>query len=210
MTYRLFQQFVRITGWLPYIVCFRTKVEYEDRNAQGRHIRGPAIIVSNHTSVYDFAVMLFVFFTRTLRCQMAEVLFRSILGIFLKLMGGIYIDRRAHQYGFMEQSVDILRTGGVIGIFPEGRLPVNGEKPPIEFQPGAAFLSLTSAVPVIPIWTNGSYFSKKRARVVIGTPLTPDKFSKKNLSEKERIALYTKAMRDKIIQLKELANETGA
>ncbi len=210
MICKFVQFFVRLTGWLPYIICFRTKVEYEDREAQGRHIHGPAIIVSNHTSVYDFAVMLFVFCTRTLRYQMAEVLFRHVLGVFLKLMGGIYIDRQAHRYSFMEQSADILRSGGVIGIFPEGRLPIKGETPPIAFQPGAAYLSLTSGVPVVPVWTNGSYFSKKRARVIIGTPLTPDMFSNKDLSEKERIALYTKAMRDKIIQLKELGNEAGA
>ena len=205
---RFVQLFVRLTGFLPQFICFRTKVTCEDRETQSRFLHGPAIIVSNHTSVYDYAVMLFVFFTRTLRYQMAEVLFqKKVLGAFLRLMGGIHLDRYAHRYGFMEQSLQILRRGGVVGIFPEGRLPVQGETPPIAFQPGAAYLSLASGVKIIPVWTNGSYFRKKRARVVIGTPLTPEMFSGLSVPEKEKIALYTDAMREKIIQLKELADE---
>ena len=68
--------------------------------------------------------MLFVFPWRTLRYQMAEVLFRKkVLGPFLKAMGGIYLDRDSADMGFMGKSMDILHQGGVVGIFPEGRLP---------------------------------------------------------------------------------------
>lgn len=202
------QLFVRLTGWLPQWICFRTKVLYEDRSVQGRFISGPAIIVSNHTAVYDYAVMLFVFWTRTLRYQMAEVLFRKpVLGPFLKLMGGIHLDRYAHQYGFMEQSLAILERGGVVGVFPEGRLPIQGETPPIDFQPGAAYLSMASGVRVIPVWTDGRYFGPHRAHVMIGTPIDPNEFSGLPVTEREKIVLYTKAIRDKVIRLKELAHE---
>ncbi len=203
-----FQMFVRITGWIPQWICFRTRLRYEDKAVQNRFIHGPAIIVSNHTSVYDFAAMLFVFPTRVLRYQMAEVLFKKKgLGPFLKLMGGIYLDRYNHQYGYMETSLEVLRKGGIVGIFPEGRLPRKGETPPLSFQPGAAFLSLTSGVNIIPVWVNGSYFHRKRACAVIGTPLSPGDYSDLPLTEKEKITEYTRALREKIIQLKELSHE---
>ncbi|MBQ1685110.1 MAG: 1-acyl-sn-glycerol-3-phosphate acyltransferase, partial [Clostridia bacterium] len=110
------------------MICFRTKVYYENKAVQSRRIRGSAILVSNHTAVYDYAVMLFVFFTRTLRYQMAEVLFRKkVLGPFLKNMGGILVDRDSTNYSFMSESARILEQGGVVGIFPEGRLPREGE-----------------------------------------------------------------------------------
>ena len=205
---KFMQFFVRLTGWLPQKLCFRTKILYEDRSIQSRYIHGPAILVSNHTALFDYAAMLFVFWTRTLRYQMAEILFKKpVLGPFLKLMGGVHLDRYAHQYGFMEQSLAILGRGGVLGVFPEGRLPRPGETPPIDFQPGAAYLSLASGVPIIPVWTDGQYFSLRRAHVMIGTPLDPGEFSKLPLPEKEKIALYTKALRDKVIDLKELAHE---
>lgn len=205
---RVFQAFVRVTGWLPQKLVFRTRFEYEDRAVQSRRLRGPVILVCNHTSLYDFAALLFAFPFRTLRVQMAEVLFRKkVLGAFLKGMGGIYVDREAHRFGFMEESLEILRKGGAVGIFPEGRLPRPGEETPLAFQPGAAYLSLESGVPIVPVWTNGAYFTRKRARMVIGTPLTPDRFSGMEGSGKEKITQYTRELREKIIQLKELAHE---
>ena len=90
MMIALFNWFVKITGWPVQFLCFRTKILYEDRKVQGRHVKGSAIILSNHTSVFDYAVYLFVFFTRTLRFQMAEVLFeKPLLGLFLKCLGNI-------------------------------------------------------------------------------------------------------------------------
>ena len=202
----LMQAFVRLTGWLPQRIVFRTKVLYEDRNAQGRRIHGPAILVSNHTAIYDFAAMLFVFYSRTLRYQMAEVLFRKKgLGLFLKAMGGIYLNRESTDLGYMAESGRILREGGVLGIFPEGRLPRPGEAVPLRFLPGAAYLSLSCGVKVIPVWTDGAYFRRGRAHVVIGTPMNPDDFRNAGETEKERVTAFAGAMREKVMALKELA-----
>ena len=86
-----FNYFVKITGWIIQKIIFRTKIFYEDKSVQSRRIKGPAIIISNHTSICDYAVYLFVFFFSTLRCQMAEVLYKNkLLGFFLKLMGVYY------------------------------------------------------------------------------------------------------------------------
>ena len=62
---RFWNAFTKITAWPVQFFCFRTKVHYEDRSVQGRHIKGPAIIISNHTSVFDYAVYIFVFITRS-------------------------------------------------------------------------------------------------------------------------------------------------
>ena len=55
---------------------------------------------------------------------MAEVLFRKKkLGRILRAMGGIYVDRESSNFGFVAESEHILQKGGVVGIFPESRLP---------------------------------------------------------------------------------------
>ena len=199
----LMQLFVRATGYLPQKAVFRTKLHYEDRRRQRRYIKGSAIIVSNHTAVYDYAQFLFVFMNRTLRYQMAEILFqKQPLGTFLKLMGGIQVDRGSTELGFMAASEQILKKGGVVGIFPEGRLPREGEVPPIDFKPGAAFLAMVSGAKVIPVYTDGNYFNKKRAHVVIGAPMYARDYYDENKSEKDNIALFTRALRDKIIELR--------
>lgn len=210
MFIRFWNNFTKITAWPVQKLCFRTRIRYEDKAAQGRGIRGPAIIISNHKSVYDYAVYLFVFPRRTLRFQMAEVLFeRRPLGTFLRMLGGIRLDRNSHDFGFMIESERILNHGGVVGIFPEGRLHKEDEDPavPLEFKPGAAYLALATGVPVIPVVTNGQYFGKKRAEVLIGKPMCAADFADDNASDRDNIRAVNDAMREKIIALEKLLHE---
>lgn len=209
MFYFLFNWFAKITGWLIQFVCFRTKVYYEDKNAQSRFIRGKTILISNHTSVFDYPVTIFVFWTRTLRFHMSELVMKKpFLGVLLRMLGGIYVDRDAHDYGYMVKSEKILQKGGVIGICPEGRIPLKDEERPLAFKNGAAYLALTTDTPIIPMVTNGSYFNmKKRARVIIGTPMLPSEIADPDLSDKENIEKLTQEMREKIISLGNTLNE---
>lgn len=192
-------------------MLFRTKVHYEDKKVQGRKIKGAAIIISNHTSVYDFAVMLFTFPFRTLRYLMAEVLFKKKrLSHFLRAMGGIMVDRDAYDFAFLEKCNDILKKKGVVGIFPESRLPKVGEERPLPFAPSAAYLALMSGVPVIPVFTNGSYFNKKRAHVIIGKPIDVQSVADGTLTEKENIEKVNGYLRQRIVELQnELERQVG-
>ncbi len=204
-----FNWFVKITGWPVQFLCFRTKILYEDKRAQGRHIKGPAIVISNHTSVFDYAVYLFVFFSRTLRFQMAELLFEKPgLGLLLKCLGGIRVDRDAHDFGFMPKSERILERGGVVGIFPESRLPLPGETRPLPFKVSAAYLALTSGAKIVPVVTNGSYFNRKRARVLIGKPLYAADLLEDGADETENLRIVSERLRERIMELEKLLNGT--
>ena len=207
----LFNWFVKITGWPIQWLCFHKKIYYEDKTAQSRRIKGKAILITNHLSVYDYPLAMFVFFTRTLRFQMSELVMKKPgLGLLLRMLGGIYVDRNAHDYGFITKSQKILEKGGLVGICPEGRLPKEGEEKPLPFQEGAAYLALTTDTVIIPMVTDGSYFNfKKRARVIIGTPIHPSDIADPALNEKENIQKLNRHMREKIINLgKELHDRT--
>ena len=209
MFYCLFNCFAKITGWLIQLICFRKKIYYEDKTIQSRYVRGKAIIISNHTSVFDYPVTMFVFWTRTLRFQMSELVMKKPgLGLLLRMLGGVYVDRDSHDFGFMAKCERILEKGGVVGICPEGRIPLKDEPRPLEFKTGAAYLALVTDTPIIPMYTNGSYFNfKERARVVVGTPIVPSQVADPALSDKENIAALTRVMREKTIQLGKLLNE---
>ena len=199
---RFCNAFVKITGWPVQFVCFRTRIFYENIKTSSRKIKGPAIIICNHTSVFDYAVLLFVFFSRTVRCQMAELLFeKKPLGTLLKLLGGIRVDRKSHDFGFVAKSEEILKKGGVVLIFPESRLPLKGEETPLPFVPSVAYLALSTGVPVIPVYTNGSYFSKKRACVIIGEKIMPYETVSPETEERQAVTLLNERFREKIISL---------
>ena len=199
----LFHWFVRITGFLPYLFCYRTKVYYEDKKAQSRAIKGKAIVCSNHRSVMDVALMFFLFPFRTLRPLVAELIFKKnpIFTLFLKMLGAIKVDRDSHDFSFLEKSRKILDKGGVIEVYPEARLPKKGEQTPLPFTPSTAYLALLSGAPVIPVYTNGCYFQKRRARVIIGKPIYPQELYDSALSDEENIEKITTILREKVIEL---------
>lgn len=204
-----FNYFVKLTGWFVQKIIFRTKISYEDKSVQSRKIKGPAVIISNHTSVYDYVVCMFTFPFRTLRYQMAEVLFKKkLLGLFLKMLGGIKVDRYTGDAACVEKSIKILKKGGVVGVFPESRLPKTGEETPLPFKQGAAYLALYCNVPVIPVYLSGGYFGKNRAEIIIGKPLNVYDFVDDSKDDKENLTLVSERLRNKIIDLgKLLKNE---
>lgn len=203
MFYFLFQWFVKITGFLPQLFAFRTRITYEDRSRQGRRIRGKAIVVANHHSVFDVALMLFVFPLRTLRCAVAEVMYQKnfLMSTFLKLFGAVRVERESYDFSFLDKMKKILHKNGAVEIYPEARLPVKGEEKPLPFKPSYIYLALESGAPIIPVAHNGKLFTKEKARVVIGTPIHPSELYDDALSEKENIEAINEYVRSKIIEL---------
>lgn len=196
--------FVKITGALPQMILFRTKVHYRNKKAQGRKIDGPAVVVSNHTSIYDFVALMFVFWCNTLRCLVAEVIYQKnkFTKWLVSGLGSIKIERKAFDFKFVDEAVKILEQGGIVEIYPEARLPLKGEERPLPFKPSAAYIAMLSGAPIIPVYTNGSYFNlKKRAHVMIGEKIDTNSLIDTNLSEKENIEKITEHLRNVIMEL---------
>lgn len=165
---RLFTLFVKITGAPGAYIFYKPKVYYENKNEQSLRLPKPCILMSNHTSIADFPLCFALFPFRFIRFLMAEVLFRKgkLFSKFLYLLGGIYVDRDASDFSFLSESIAYLDKGGVVGVFPEGRLPVGGKSFP--FKPGVAILAVNSDAAIVPVCTDGNYGLFKRAHVLVG------------------------------------------
>ena len=75
------------------------------------------------------------------------------------------------------------------------------------FKSGAAYLALYADVPVIPVFTNGQYFSKKRAKVVIGKPIWAKDLYNADLSEKENLAAVSEYLRQTVVESGKIIDE---
>ena len=203
--YDFYNWFVKVTGYIVQKILVRNKIYYENRGVQGRRIKGSAIIISNHMSVYDVAIMMFVFPTRTLRCLMAEMMFSKnfFLTVFLKLLGGIKVDRNSHDYSFVSKCCKILRKGGIIEIYPEARIPKEGEERPLKFKSSAVYIALESGAPIIPVYTQGKYFCKEHNGVIIGTPIDARELYDSSVSHSKNLEGISEILRQKVIELGE-------
>ena len=99
---------------------------------------------------------------------MAEVLFNKgkMFSWFLYKIGGIFVNRDACDFTFVDDSLHVLDRKGVVGVFPQGRLPVGGK--PFPYKPGIVLIALRTDAPIIPVYTDGNYGLFKRAHIMIG------------------------------------------
>lgn len=199
----LFVGFVKLTGIIPALLFFKPRV-FKDGV---KKLPSPCIIVSNHKSLLDFVLYLLIFPLRTIRFLMAEVLFNKgkLFSTFLKLLGGIRVDRDAFNFEFVSQSLEVLDKGGTLGIFPEGRLPINGK--PWPFTVSTAFIASKTEAPIVPVYTDGNYGITKRANVMIGEPFVLNDYRKDGLSEEEQLKHLTSVLEEKIFTLKDKLEE---
>ena len=193
--------FVKLTGVVPAWLFLKPRV----RKAAGakRRMLKPCILVSNHISLMDFVLYTLVFPLRTMRFLVAEVLYNraKFLKVFLNLIGSIRVDRDAKSFDFVSNALQVLDDGGTVGVFPQGRLPLKGQKFP--FTVSTAYIALHTDAPIVPVYTDGNYGLFKRAGVVIGAPIHLRDYCKEGLGEQEQLAFLTKILEEKVYALKE-------
>ena len=131
---------------------------------------GPLIVACNHVSYLDPPVMGCLCPRRISYMAKKELFTIPILGPTISALGAYAVDRHGSATAAIKRSLDVLRTGGAIGIFPEGTRNRTGTVSP---QTGVALLAALADAPVLPVAISGSdralRFSK--IRVAFGRPL---------------------------------------
>ena len=200
--------FVKLTGALPAWLFLKPRVHL----AKGakRTLPKSCILVCNHISLLDFVLLLLVFPFRTIRFLIAEVLYNrsGFLRVFLNLIGGIRVEREAKSFDFVSHTLNVLDDGGTVGIFPQARLPLKGQKFP--FTPSTAFIAMHTDAPIIPVYTDGNYGFLKRANLVIGPEILLKDHVRQELDQQSQLDHLTKLLEEKVFALKEeLTHDTN-
>lgn len=206
--FRFFYQFVKWTGFPAALFGFRTKYSFADRRRQGRLIKGPMIVVSNHTAIMDFAALMYTFRFRVLRTIASEAIFKNKrVNWFYRAMGLIKVDRYNHDFAFLDAAQRILEKKGVVLVFPESRLPNTQEirAGGLPFTNGATYLALKTQYPILPVFLKNVIGKKKgRTKISIGTPFYLKDYLKEEWSEKEAVQNMTALIREKVFGLAEI------
>ncbi len=144
-------------------------------------LEGPAIIVANHRSGLDPQALVATT-KRAIHFLMAREYYelRGLRWLF-RLIGAIPVNRDGNDFEATKAALRILREGGVIGIFPEGgiRLEGSGSAEQLAVRSGAALLALRTGAPIIPARIEGTpnldsvfgaVLTPSRSRIVFGEP----------------------------------------
>lgn len=109
--------------------------------------RGGVVLAANHVGVVDGPVLA-IFGPRPVHVLTKSEAFRGPLGPFLRAAGQLPLDRFHVDAAAVRSCVRVLRDGGVVGVFPEGR---RGAGDLGRFHRGAAYLALVTGAPVVPV-----------------------------------------------------------
>jgi hypothetical protein len=173
--YRMVPEFLmRFIVWLLIHSVYRLRT----RGLEHVPETGAAVVAANHVSYVD-ALVIIAACRRPIRFIMDHNIFKiPVLSFVFRQARAIPIAPAKEDAALLERAYDetarTLRAGGIVGIFPEGRLTPDGEIQP--FRGGVQRIVETTAVPVVPmalrgLW--GSLFSRSGGRVFWKRPRGP-------------------------------------
>lgn len=125
---------------------------------------GPAILAVNHSHNIDGPMVMGVS-PRPTHFLIKKEAFIGPLDPFLTAIGQLKVDRSVADRGAITQALDVLKAGGVLGIFPEG---TRGEGDFASLRSGLAYFAVRGGAPVVPVAVLGS--SEKPGRLIKGLP----------------------------------------
>lgn len=122
-----------------------------------KDLKAPFIIVGNHSNFFDFIYVTRAFYPHRINFVVARKYFHfPILSWVMKISHSIPKSLFQTDIGTIASMLDILKQDGIVGIYPEGQIAIQG----ITNENGEAFAKLVkkTGVPVVRVLTGGAYF----------------------------------------------------
>lgn len=160
---------------------------------------GPVIVACNHVSYFDPPLLGTACPRRIRYMAKAELFNMPVLGPAITAFGAYPVDRHGTPMAAVRRSVEVLRRGEVIGIFPEGTRNLDGT---VRAREGVALLASLGKSPVVPaaVAGTGEAGRFRRFEVFFGPPLTLPEGRK---ATREELANFTEQVMRAIRELPE-------
>ena len=148
----LFYRIVRPIVRFLFLSLFRPRIKGIENIPKNENY----ILAGNHTKWLD-PVMLVAIVKDEIHFLAKDSLFKGITKPIVKGMGAIPVNRKIHDHQALENAIDVLRKGAVIGIFPEGTINREKKVPTLPFKIGTVKMANTTNTKIIPFVITGKY-----------------------------------------------------
>lgn len=144
---------------------------------------GGLVVAANHTSNLD-PIVVGCALDRKISYLAKEELFRiPVLAWVCRNLEAFPIKRGAGDRGAIRESLKILESGRLFGIFPEGTRSKTGELQ--VGKPGAAMIALKANVPILPVALIGTNKFPGKIKVIIGQPIHFERYYGQKVGREE-------------------------
>ena len=163
------------------------------------------IVCSNHTSLMDVVVMVIAFKGQIRFMAKKEVFSVPILRGFVKAMGAFPVDRKKGDVAAIKKTLEILKDGECLGIFPQGtRRPYENPRD-TEVKDGVGMIASRSGVGVMPVYIKtkkGKLRIFRKTRVIIGEYISPEELAV-DVTGRDKYKAVTEKIFDRVCTLGE-------
>ncbi len=144
---------------------------------------GPILITANHKHVMDQCSII-ISTKRVIHYMAKKEYFEGKHAWFFKMAGCIRVDRSIHDDSAKDAALNVLESGGAIGLFPEGtRNKTDAFLLPFKF--GAVSMAQKTDAYLVPVGISGDYkFRSKNLKFYIGKPFKVGKMSLEEANKK--------------------------
>lgn len=196
---KIFKKICRIVvAFCIFIYCkivYRVKIIGKENVPK----EGALLFCGNHRTYLD-PPLITVTAGREMSFMAKEELKEQALMRFLCFtFDGIWVKRDSKDIGSLKTAMKLLKTGGCIGIFPEGTR--NGmEKNAGKLKNGAAYMALKTGAKIVPIGIQGPAKPFSKNAIIYGEPLDFSKYASDKL-DKDIEDKVSEELKEQIIAL---------
>lgn len=181
----------------PLLIWYRMKRLNPDGTKYKGRIRGGAIIAANHTSFSDpFLVGVAVWYRRLYFLAAEAVMQGKLRTWLLKGVGAIKIDRYSADIEAIRKSVDVLKSGHLLAVFPQGGIAGNEQIKAV--KSGAVLIAIQAGVPIVPMHICPKKRWYSRRVVIVGNPIDPRAYIKNKFPSTADIEKVTQVLMEEM------------
>ncbi len=142
MGYKVYKAIVNI----PFRAFFGFKIKLIGKENEPKE--GPVVVCANHISMADPLFLGLVFKREISFMAKAELFKNKLFGKFLKHIGVIPVKRGEADIAAIKSALGVLKSGKVLGIFPEG---TRNAEPDEAAKNGASMLANKTKASILPV-----------------------------------------------------------
>ena len=186
-----------IKNFITYILFFIFKATYglflilryriRMKKQQGFKLKGPCLLLANHLNTFD-GVYIQALVSKPIRYVIGDGIFKNkYLRKAFSIISFIPKKKFVSDSRAIKQILRVIKNGGIVGLFPEGRRSWDGKT--VKIAPATFKLVKMLKVPVVVAKIKGAYFTEPRWAVSFRRGKIEIEF--KTLLDKEQLASMT-------------------
>ncbi len=183
---RFYRTWYFILAWIFRLVM---RVKVINKEKQPKRGDGPYIICANHISASDpIAIAVSLRYIQPHYLAKEQLFKNKIAGWFFRNIGMIPLTRTGNDVGALKTTINILKDGKSVGIFPQGTRHAGEEPRDTKVRTGVGMIQAYSGADVLPIYikTKDNRFKfLRRIYVIIGDVITAEEIGKEGRGSAE-------------------------